>query len=144
MTDVVDTYPRWAKKLAHAIRARLGNTFVLHGNTNDLVPVPQAEGSSGSAAFVPLTGFLSDWIFGQRDVVIEYQRANGAVFHTPKSHKCFVESVEIVDAVHGTDLARSLPRDPGTVFSLLDSFLKQNVHKEQPLGVAILLPYAET
>src|SRR6185436_18499463 len=87
---------------------------------------------------------LSDWIFAQRDVVIEYQRANGAIFHTPKSHKHFVDSVEIVDAVHGTDLARSLPRDPGTLFSLLDSFLKQTVRREQPLGVAILFPYAET
>ena len=28
---------RWARRLAHGIRARLGNTFVLHGNTLDLV-----------------------------------------------------------------------------------------------------------
>ena len=34
-------YPRWAQTLAHGIRARLGNTFVLHGNTHDLVPLPQ-------------------------------------------------------------------------------------------------------
>jgi AAA+ superfamily predicted ATPase len=145
MTDLVEQYPRWARKLAHGIRARLGNTFVLHGNTHDLVPVPASPDGAGAAAdFVPLTRFLSDWVFGQRDVVIEYQRANGAIFHTPQSHKHFVESVAVVDSVHGTDHARSLPREPGPFLSLLDSFLKQAVLRQQPLGVAILLPYAET
>jgi len=144
MTDVVESYPRWARTLAHAIRARLANSFILHGNTNDLVPAPRPEGSSAAGGSVPLTRFLSDWVFGQRDVVIEYQRANGAIFHTRESHKHFVDSVEVVDAVHGTDLARSLPRDPGTLFSLLDSFLKQTVHREKPLGIALIFPYAET
>ena len=36
-----------------------------------------------------VTRFLADWVFGQRDVVIEYQRANGAIFHTRESHKHF-------------------------------------------------------
>lgn len=145
MMDPVEQYPRWARKLAHGIRARLGSTFVLHGNTHDLVPVPgSADRGSGAPEFIPLTRFLSDWVFGQRDAVIEYQRANGAIFHTRESHKHFVESVAVVDSVHGTDHARSLPRDPGAFFSLLDSFLKQAIHRQQPLGVAILFPYAET
>ena len=75
-------------------------------------------------------------MFGQRDVVIEYQRANGAIFHTRESHKHFTEAVAVVDAIHGTDLARSLPREPAVFFSLLDSFLKQVVHRQPSLGVA--------
>jgi AAA+ superfamily predicted ATPase len=148
MSDPVERYPRWARKLAHGIRARLGNAFVLHGNTHDLVPVPvpvPVPPTPGAAAeFVPLARFLADWVFGPRDVVIEYQRANGAMFHTPESHRHFVEAVAVVDGVHGTDHARSLPREPGPFLSLLDSFLKQAVLREQPLGVAILFPYAET
>jgi len=103
-------YPGWAQTLAHGIRARLGNTFVLHGNTHDVVPLPQTD-PSATRTFVPLTKFLGDWMFGQRDVVIEYQRANGATFHTRESHKYFTDAVAVVDAVHGTDLARSLPRE---------------------------------
>jgi AAA+ superfamily predicted ATPase len=145
VTEVVARFPRWAQELAHGIRARIGNTFVLHGNTHDLVPAPGTPGgASAAAAFIPLTSFLSDWVFGQRDVVIEYQRANGAIFHTPESHRHFVDAVAVVDSVHGTDHARSLPRDPGAFLPLLDSFLRQAVHREQPLGVAILFPYAET
>jgi AAA+ superfamily predicted ATPase len=151
-------YPRWAQTLAHGIRARLGNTFILHGNTHDVVPLPfdDAQGNpersrgvpptdpGAPRGFVPLTAFLADWMFGQRDVVIEYQRANGATFHTRQSHKHFTDAVAVVDAVHGTDLARSLPRDPAVLFSLLDSFLKQVTHRESPLGVAVILPYVET
>jgi AAA+ superfamily predicted ATPase len=141
VTDPVAQYPAWARKLAHGIRARLGNTFVLHGNTHDLVPA--SPGGSG-ATFVPLAQFLAEFVFGQREVVIEYQRANGVIFHTPESHRHFVDAVAVVDAVHGTDHARALPRDPLQVLSLLDSFLQQAVRREQPLGVAVLFPYAET
>lgn len=146
MSGPFEHYPGWARVLAHGIRARLGNTFVLHGNTHDLVEAPGAPGAtpSDAAAFVPLTKFLAEWIFGQREAVIEYQRANGAVFHTPESHKHFSDAVAVVDAVHGTDLARSLPRDPTSFCSLLDSFLKQVVYRQPSLGVAILFPYVET
>jgi SpoVK/Ycf46/Vps4 family AAA+-type ATPase len=153
MSGRFDGYPAWARTLAHGIRARLGNTFVLHGNTHDLVGVPESPGGvpgrvpervPDATDYVPLTKFVAEWIFGQRSVVIEYQRANGAMFHTPESHRHFVDAVAVVDAIHGTDFARSLPRDPAPFFSLLDSFLKQVVHRQPSLGVAILFPYAET
>jgi hypothetical protein len=145
MTNAFDDYPRWARKLAHSIRARLGNTFVLHGNTLDLVPVPKTAGTPRSISdFEPVTAFLANWVFGQRDVVIEYQRANGAIFHTRDSHKHFTDFVAVVDAVHGTAFAVSLPRDPVQFCSLLDSFLKQVLQRQPSLGVAVVFPYAET
>ncbi|HVS30875.1 MAG TPA: AAA family ATPase [Thermoanaerobaculia bacterium] len=145
MSGAFDRYPDWARTLAHGIRARLGNTFVLHGNTHDLVSVPKSpDAPRQSGDFVPLTNFLADFVFGQREVVIEYQRANGPAFHTRASHKHFTDVVSVVDAVHGTELARSLPREPSVFFPLLDSFLKQVIHREAPLGVAIIFPYVET
>ena len=137
-------YPRWAQTLAHGIRARLGNTFVLHGNTLDLVPVPRRRDDGTPDEFVPLGRFLAEWVFGQREVVLEYQRANGAVFHTRESHRHFLDAVEAVDAVHGTGFATALPREPVPLAALIDSFLKQVVHRAEPLGVALIFPYAET
>ncbi len=145
MTNAFDDYPGWARTLAHGIRARLGNTFVLHGNTLDLVPAPKPAGTPRTIAdFEPVAAFLGNWVFGQRDVVIEYQRANGAIFHTRDSHKHFTDAVAIVDAVHGTAFAVSLPRDPVQFCALLDSFLKQVVQRQPSLGVAVVFPYAET
>jgi SpoVK/Ycf46/Vps4 family AAA+-type ATPase len=139
--DAVGIGPAWAKTLAHGIRARLGNTFILHGNTHDVVPVSD---DGGAPRFLPLAAWLAERLFGTRDVVIEYQRANGAIFHTRESHRYFNEVVEAVDTVHGTDYARSIPRDPGRFLSLLDSFLKQTTLRQSPLGVAVILPYVET
>lgn len=145
MNDSFERYPEWARALAHGIRARLGNTFVLHGNTHDLVAVPKVQDAQRqSDDFVPLTNFLADYIFGQREVVIEYQRANGPVFHTRASHQHFTDVLAVVDSVHGTEFARSLPREPAVFFPLLDSFLKQVIHRQTPLGVAIVFPYVET
>ncbi len=132
MTTPFVHYPRWAQTLAHGIRARLGNTFLLHGNTLDLLPAPKAQDEPRTIAdFLPLTRFLGEWVFGQRDVVIEYQRANGAIFHTRESHKHFMDTVETVDAVHGTSFATTLPREPVAFCALLDSFLKQVVHRKR-------------
>ena len=140
-----EQYPRWARPLAHGIRARLGNTFVLHGNTHDVVPVPKPAGEVHAVAdFVPITRFLADWIFGQREVVIEFQRANGAVFLTREGHRHFTDAVAVMDSVHGTGFSRALPREPVAFCALLDGFLKQVVHRQSPLGVAVILPYAET
>ena len=67
MTDPIATWPAWARTLAHAIRARLGNTFLLHGNTHDLVPAPAPiEGGAGPVRFVPLSEFLAGQVFGTR------------------------------------------------------------------------------
>jgi SpoVK/Ycf46/Vps4 family AAA+-type ATPase len=137
MKDSLSGFPGWARHLAHAIRGRLGNTFVLYGNTHDVISGP-------GGAYVPITPFLSEQVFGQRDVVIEYQRANGPIFHTPESHRRFSEAMEIVDLVHGTEHARSLPREPVAFLGLLDSFLQQCLRQERRCGVAILFPYAET
>lgn len=143
MTTPFDHYPRWARALAHGIRARLGNTFILHGNTHDVQAAPR-DGKPDAADFVPIASFLAEWIFGQREVVIEFQRANGAIFHTRESYKYLTDVAEVVDAVHGTALARTLPRDPMGFCALLDSFLKQVTRRTTPLGVAIIFPYAET
>jgi len=137
MNDSLSGFPGWTRHLAHAIRGRLGNTFILHGNVHDVV-----VGAAGKS--MPVTRFLSEQVFGQRHVVIEYQRANGPIFHTPESHRRFSAAMEVVDLVHGTEHARSLPRDPIPFLGLLDSFLQQCVRQEPPCGVAILLPYAET
>jgi SpoVK/Ycf46/Vps4 family AAA+-type ATPase len=138
-------YPGWARRLAHGIRARLGNTFLLHGNTHDLQPAPvPADRARTPVDFVPLTAFLAEWVFGQREVVIEYQRANGPLFHTRDAHKHFAEVAAAVDAVHGSTLARGLPRDPVGFCALLDSFLKHVAYRQQPIGVAVIFPYAET
>jgi hypothetical protein len=145
MSTPFSDYPRWARTLAHSIRARLGNTFLLHGNTLDLVPAPKTAGTPHTATdFEPIVPFLSKWVFGQREVVIEYQRANGAIFHTRESHKHFTDAVAVVDAVHGTGFAMSLPREPVAFCALLDSFLKQIAHRQPSMGVAVVFPYAET
>lgn len=126
----------WVLQVSRAIRARLGNTFILHGNVHDVM-------RDETGAYVPVPRFLAGQVFGRRDVVIEYQRANGPIFHTPESHRRFTEVAQVVDLVHNTDHARSLPREPLAFLGLLDSFLQHAV-RDGNCGVAVLLPYAET
>ena len=129
----------WTESILHGIRARLGNTFILHGSPGDLVPTPESP-----ARYVSLTQFLRECVFDGRHAVIEYNRADGPVFHSRQSHAAFAAKVSVYDSVHGTNFAQTLPRDPATFLPLLDSFLKHAVMGDDRISVAIILPYAET
>ena len=146
MSTSFERYPRWARTLAHGIRARLGNTFVLHGNTHDLVPAPVPAGQRPVAAdFVPLTAFLADWMFGQRDVVIEYPaRQRRRVPHARVAHLLHrARRGRRRGARHHVRPRRCrASRWPSARCSTRSS--SRSCTGQPPLGVAVLLPYAET
>ena len=75
---------RLGPTLAHGIRARLGNTFVLHSNT-DVVPLPQTDPSQTRVRAA--SSSIGDWMFGQRDVVISISAPTARRSTRAKSHK---------------------------------------------------------
>ncbi len=140
------TIPRWARTLAHGIRARLGNTFVLHGNTLDLVPAPKADRSAARGcrlrAAHAVSGRLGVRPARRRHRIPARQRRDLPHPRVAQAlHRC--RGGRRCGARHRAS-PRSLPRDPVAFCALLDSFLKQVVHRQPSLGVAVLFPYAET
>src|ERR1700721_4532515 len=66
----LDGLPAWARELSEKYYSRSFAVFVLYGNVRDLVPLRGQE----STTFVPLDEFLSGALFGQRDIVLHYDR----------------------------------------------------------------------
>src|SRR5258708_16224132 len=66
----LDALPAWARELSEKYYSRSFALFVLYGNVRDLVPLRGQE----TINFVPLDEFLSGALFGQRDVVLHYDR----------------------------------------------------------------------
>ena len=71
--------PAWARQLSEKYYSRTFTMFLLHGNVRDLVPVKRGAGQE----FVQLPAFLEQSLFGQRDLVIHYDRGGGLKFSTP-------------------------------------------------------------
>jgi len=101
-----DALPGWARELSEKYYSRSFAMFVLYGNVRDLVSL----GAQASAEFVPLEQFLSTALFGQRDVILHYDRG-GLTFGNAASQADFRRALEGYDSFHGTNYAQGLPRN---------------------------------
>src|SRR3954451_4258077 len=134
----LDALPLWARELSEKYYSRSFAVFVLYGNVRDLVPLRTKEGTS----FVSLDDFVSRALFGQRDLILHYDRG-GLSFGTPATQADFRRALEGYDSFHGTNYSQGgLPRNPDAVLNLLDNYLRLRIADGKKIGLVI--DFAET
>jgi hypothetical protein len=133
-----ESLPAWAAELVRAVWAKQADTFVLHGVPADLV-------ASGSPPrFQALEAFLIETLLTGWPSILTFNRAEGIGFATAAARSHFEERLRNYDAVHRTNWADGLPRDPLNSFALLDSYFRFCASQSPARPVALLLPFAET
>ena len=155
--DPLASFPPWAKALAERYYTKTISTFILHGDVRDLQPAEEADGSAGGRAepggrsigdgkggrrFVPLRTFLSDELFGTRDLVLFYDRSSGIRLATKEMQQDFMAAVAGYDTLFGTEYAKALPKDPSRAFPLLESYARVRIADGK--SVAVIIDFAET
>lgn len=130
--------PAWARQLSEKYYSRTFTLFLLHGNVRDLVPVRRSTGLD----FVQLPAFLEQSLFGQRDLVIHYDRGGGLKFGTPAMQTDFRNALSGYDSFHGTTYAKALPRNVDGVLAILDSYIRLRLADGKRIGLVI--DFAET
>ena len=134
----LESFPAWAKELSEKYYSRSFTSFVLHGNVRDLVPLRKND----ALEFVPLEQFLTAALFGQRDLILHYDRG-GLSFGSPESQADFRRALEGYDTFHGTNFAQGgLPRNPDAVLNILDNYLRLRIADNKK--IALILDFAET
>src|SRR5437667_12754558 len=119
--DPLASFPSWARMLAERYYTKTISTFVLHGAVRDLQP---ADDGKGGRRFVPLRTFLSDELFGSRDLVVFYDRSSGVRLATPEMQKDFMAAVAGYDTLFGTEYGKAVPKDPARAVQLLASYAR--------------------
>src|SRR5216683_2279119 len=137
--DPLATFPEWARRLAERYYTKTVSTFILHGAVRDLQP---ADDGKGGRRFVPLRTFLSDELFGSRDLVAFYDRSSGIRLATPEMQKDFMAAVAGYDTLFGTEYAKAVPKDPARAFPLLESYARVRIADGKSL--AFVIDFAET
>ena len=136
---MITHYPIWSQECAKKYLSRTLNTFLLHGNVHDLVSIVSNESVS---EFMRLKEFLADEFFGARDIVLFYNRASGVYFRDKASREDFEEALKARDSLLGTNQAILLPKDPVSIFSMLESYLRLRLGQNK--SVALITEHAET
>lgn len=107
----LESLPAWARQLSEKYYSRTIALFVLYGNVRDLVPLRR----EGATEFLPLARFLNEALFGQRDLVMAYDRGGGLTFANPTMQADFTRALTGYDGFHGTNYAAALPRIAATL-----------------------------
>lgn len=135
---MLEHYPIWAQQFAEKYFSKTVNQFILHGNVHDFVHYSL----DGKSQFVRLKDFLSNELFGSRDLVLYYDRSSGIQFRDEITQKDFMRAVVGYDTISGTDFNQKMPKDPVRVLALLENYLRLRLADNK--SIAIIIDYAET
>jgi len=129
--------PAWAQELSYKYLSKTANLYILHGNIRDFLPHKMNE---GEFIFVKIQDYVSEVLFGNRDVIAFWDRSSGVTFCTPEMMKAYLEAhVERNPDVDKDDLVSP---DPLLAFKYLEEYFLLNIPKKK--RIVLIADYAET
>lgn len=130
------TLPAWADDLRQRYLAGEASVFLLHGNTRDVQPWPEPD---GSVRYVSLRVFLERYFSRSKDVVAYYNVAEGLEFPGPSHKAGFLKGINNARTMGARELVRELPTAPAEVLPLIEDLVTTEAH-----NAAVILDYVET
>ncbi|MGH7530959.1 MAG: ATP-binding protein, partial [Gemmatimonadales bacterium] len=128
----------WARTLQRRLRQRGTNSFILHGpGVRDIHPL-------GTRRHGTIAHFLTEVMFTDRAVIVQYDRGAGIRFIDPHAEQDFRTVLKAYDKVGGTNLAQTQPRDPDRALHVLETYLLHQLHENPRFSAAVVIDYAET
>ena len=132
-------FPSWTQQLAEAHASGVSQTFILHGNVDDLIRV---EGRDGSVSYSMLPEFLASQVFGQWDAVLDYDLVHGPRALAANSTRLDKINQHIERFIGSVEDLRKL-RKPDQVMGVLNRYLELVLLREgERPSVALILEYA--
>jgi SpoVK/Ycf46/Vps4 family AAA+-type ATPase len=135
--EFIKVLPAWAQELSYKYCSKTTNLYILHGNIRDFLPNKMY---AGEFIFVRIQEFISEVLFGNRDIIVYYDRSSGINFCTKEMQKHYLEAMNrMFPEETPEDL---LTRDPLKAFDYLEKYFMMNMpHKKR---IVLIVDYAET
>jgi ATP-dependent 26S proteasome regulatory subunit len=129
--------PAWAQELSYKYCSKTANLYIVYGNIRDFLPHKMREEDFN---FVKIQNYISEVLFGNRDVIIFYDRSSGVTFCTPEMKNDFLREMR---SFHGDgDTQDFLTKDPTVAFHHLEKYFYENVRLK--LRIVLIIDYSET
>ncbi|MBN1696247.1 MAG: ATP-binding protein [Spirochaetales bacterium] len=129
--------PAWAQELSYKYLSKTANLYIIYGNIMDFLPHKMNEGEFN---FVKIQDYISDVLFGNRDIIAFYDRSSGISFCTQEMKQAYLE---IMKQGNGdTPPQTLLSPNPVKAFRYLEKYFYMNMSKK--LRIVLIIDYAET
>jgi len=129
--------PAWAQELSYKYCSKTANLYIVHGNIRDFLPHKMNE---GEFLFAKIQEYISDVLFGNRDVIVYYDRSSGVSFCDKAMERDYLAVMRSRRPDTGDEDFRS--NDPNKAFAYLEEYFLTLIPQKK--RIVLIVDYAET
>ena len=123
--DFIKILPYWAQELSYRYCSQTANLYIVHGNIRDFLPHKMYE---GEFIFVRIQDYISEVLFGNKDIIAFYDRSSGVNFCTPEMQKEYL--AVMAEYNPDTELSEFISNDPFKAFAHLEKYFLMDISNE--------------
>ena len=139
--EYIKVLPAWAQELANKYGSKTANLYILHGNIRDYLPHERKE---GEFTIKRVQDYISEILFGNRDIIAYYDRSSGVTFCEPEMERDYLEAAPSFAVSEDIDKGDFTSCDPEKSFRYLEKyFLSQSVDEKRKLRKVFIIDFAE-
>ena len=129
--------PSWAQELSIKYCSKTSNLYIVHGNIRDFLPHKMNE---GEFHFVKIQDYISEVLFGNRDIIVFYDRSSGITFCKPYMKKNYLDCMKVMNGKSSEDTL--LSKEPSKAFHYLEKYFYHNAPHNR--RIVLIIDYSET
>ncbi|MDR2661993.1 MAG: AAA family ATPase [Treponema sp.] len=140
--EYIDTLPSWAQEFAYKYGSKTANLYILHGNIRDFLP---HQSNAGEFTFTRIQDYIAEYIFGNRNIIVFYDRSSGVVFLNEEMaldyQRCMTRKYPDIE-----DLSEFMSTNPEESFFYLEKYFLERIPKDrrEHCRMVMIIDYAET
>ena len=149
--NYIDLLPAWAAEFSRKYCSKTANLYCIHGNVRDFLP---HRVNKGVFSFVKITDYISDVIFGNRDIIAFFDYSCGVTFSL---NEMAIDYLSIMHQIYKDVPTQDfVSRDPTKAFFYLEKYFTHIISKnnaryyrgetlsKESIRMVLIIDYAET
>jgi len=142
-SEYIRILPAWAQELAAKYGSKTANLYILHGNIRDLLPHRKKE---DEFVFTRVQEYISEILFGNRDIIAYYDRSGGVTFCEPEMERDYLSAAPKFAVSPDIDKGDFLSSDPEKSFPYLEKYFLSRIpadRRREKCRMVFIIDYAE-
>ena len=143
VNDVIKILPAWGQELANKYQSKTANLYILHGNIRDFLP---HESKEGEFIFKRVQDYVSEIIFGNKDIIAYYDRSSGLTFCEPFMEQEYLETAPKFAVSPDVEKGDFISNNPEKCFPYLEKYFLSQTPENKRVKKSrkvLIIDYAE-
>ena len=140
--EYIKILPGWAQELASKYGSKTANLYILYGNIRDLLPHKRKE---DEFTFTRVQEYISEVLFGNRDIIAYYDRSSGVTFCEPDMERDYLAAASKLCSNPDVDTNEFVSSDPEKCFPYMEKYFLSRVppNRREKCRMVLIIDYAE-